>query len=186
MESVGFKEWALVCEALGRGEQCILLRKGGIAEGRAGFGFRHTEFFLFPTYFHEQAERIRPLHAEVPAERTGKIEMKFFVTLETSVALTKWATAIALEPFHVLQPEVVWERFEYSEIPGIHVAFVRVYRLTQPWVIPKLRAYGGCRSWVNLLAIPDEAAREAVLSQAEHQARLQQFRDLIDEFVTAR
>jgi hypothetical protein len=37
MKSVGFKEWALVCEALGRGEQTIILRKGGIAEGRGGF-----------------------------------------------------------------------------------------------------------------------------------------------------
>ena len=39
MESVGFKEWAIVCEALGRGEQSIILRKGGIAEGREGLPF---------------------------------------------------------------------------------------------------------------------------------------------------
>ena len=40
MESVGFKEWAVVCEATGRGRQCIILRKGGIAEGREGFLFK--------------------------------------------------------------------------------------------------------------------------------------------------
>jgi len=51
MESVGFKEWALVCEALGRGEQTIILRKGGIAEGRGGFAFQHSEFFLFRRFF---------------------------------------------------------------------------------------------------------------------------------------
>lgn len=55
--SIGFKEWALVCGALGRGEQHVLIRKGGIAEGRAGFRFRHDAFFLFPTLFHEQLER---------------------------------------------------------------------------------------------------------------------------------
>src|SRR5438477_1344443 len=48
MESVGFKEWSLVCDALGRGEQSVILRKGGIAEGREGFSFRYREFFLFP------------------------------------------------------------------------------------------------------------------------------------------
>src|SRR2546430_16918150 len=32
---IGFKEWTLVCEALGRGVQGIIIRKGGIAEGRA-------------------------------------------------------------------------------------------------------------------------------------------------------
>ena len=44
MESVGFKEWALVCAALGSGAQTLILRKGGIAEGRAGFAFKHPEF----------------------------------------------------------------------------------------------------------------------------------------------
>ena len=66
MESVGFQEWALVCEALGSGEQCILIRKGGIAEGRNGFGFRHTEFFLFPTFYHEQVGKIRLAGAQIP------------------------------------------------------------------------------------------------------------------------
>ncbi len=50
MESVGFKEWALVCAALGDGTQSVLVRKGGIAEGRGGFQFRQQEFFLFPTF----------------------------------------------------------------------------------------------------------------------------------------
>src|SRR5271163_3110147 len=55
--SIGFKEWTLICEALGSGAQSIILRKGGIAEGRAGFRFQHDEFFLFPTLFHEQAAK---------------------------------------------------------------------------------------------------------------------------------
>ena len=32
-----FKEWHVVVEALAAGEQILLLRKGGIAEGRGGF-----------------------------------------------------------------------------------------------------------------------------------------------------
>src|SRR5690348_2515020 len=59
MKSVGFKEWSLVCDALGRGEQSIILRKGGIAEGGKGFSFQHREFFLFPTFYHEQAAKVR-------------------------------------------------------------------------------------------------------------------------------
>src|SRR5213082_2938121 len=58
MESAGFKEWSLVCDALGRGRQSVILRKGGIAEGRGGFSFRHREFFLFPTFFHEQIAKV--------------------------------------------------------------------------------------------------------------------------------
>ena len=72
MGSVGFKEWALVCAALGEGRQSVIIRKGGLAEGRDGFVFLHREFFLFPTFFHEQLVRVRLSDAvlpEPPAER---------------------------------------------------------------------------------------------------------------------
>ena len=88
MESVGFKEWAIVCEALGCGEQSIILRKGGIAEGREGFSFRHAEFFLFPTYFHEQVEKTRSAVTEVPREREGEIEIKFWAKMDCSAVVT--------------------------------------------------------------------------------------------------
>src|SRR5438046_2307968 len=67
MESAGFKEWSLVCDALGRGRQSVILRKGGIAEGRGGFSFRHRGFFLFPTFFHEQIAKVRIATADIPA-----------------------------------------------------------------------------------------------------------------------
>ncbi|HEX8280695.1 MAG TPA: DUF1802 family protein, partial [Chthoniobacterales bacterium] len=114
MESVGFKEWALICEALGRGEQSILLRKGGIAEGRAGFSFRHAEFFLFPTFFHEQIAKVRGNDRVVPEQRAGEIEIRYWAKVERSAVITSWETARALEPFHILEPEVVRERFEYD------------------------------------------------------------------------
>src|SRR5436305_1788986 len=112
MQSVGFKEWALVCEALGRGEQTILLRKGGIAEGREGFGFRHSEFFLFPTFFHEQLVRVRTPEVEIPAAREGEIEIRYFARLEAEKEITSWGMAMALQPFHILTESVVRERFE--------------------------------------------------------------------------
>src|SRR5258705_3213217 len=43
-----FKEWAIVVDALGRGEQIVILRKGGIREGRGGFHVEHPQFWLFP------------------------------------------------------------------------------------------------------------------------------------------
>ena len=82
MESVGFKEWAIVCEAIGRGEQSIILRKGGIAEGRDGFAFRHAEFFLFPTFFHEQIEQGASEGRGNSEAREGEIEIRFFAKLE--------------------------------------------------------------------------------------------------------
>ncbi|HWD18423.1 MAG TPA: DUF1802 family protein, partial [Verrucomicrobiae bacterium] len=57
---VAFKEWAVVVDALGHGGQIIILRKGGIREGRAGFQVEHEEFLLFPTLFHQQREAVVP------------------------------------------------------------------------------------------------------------------------------
>src|SRR4051794_33314423 len=102
MQSVGFKEWALVCEALGRGEQTILLRKGGIAEGRDGFGFRQDEFFLFPTFFHEQIGKVRTRATGMPAAREGEIEVRYFAKLEAQNTITEWSEAVALQPLHIL------------------------------------------------------------------------------------
>ena len=80
----GFKEWALVCDALGRGEQSIILRKGGIAEGRTGFRFQHDEFLLFPTLFHEQVARLKlPPETPLPARAAeGQIEIRHAVRVE--------------------------------------------------------------------------------------------------------
>ncbi|MCA1660155.1 MAG: DUF1802 family protein, partial [Verrucomicrobiaceae bacterium] len=136
MGSVGFKEWALVCEALGRGEQTLILRKGGLAEGRDGFAFKHREFFLFPTFFHEQVEKVRGVSHELPQARSGEIELRYLARLESTRVVTSWDEAIALEPLHVLKREVVRERFEYADAPGIHVAFVRVFRLEPTWRFP--------------------------------------------------
>jgi hypothetical protein len=167
MQSVGFKEWALVCEALGRGEQAILLRKGGIAEGRAGFRFRHSEFFLFPTFFHEQVVKVRTPGAEIPAARQGEIEIRYFAKLEAQKEITSWSVAAALEPFHILHESVVRERFEYKGA-GLHVALVRVFRLEPSWALTDKPAYGGCRSWVELPECPAEMRFDPVLGDEQH------------------
>ena len=55
-----FKEWEGIVEALGHGAQILILRKGGIAEGRAGFQVKHPKFWLFPTGYHQQWEKTKP------------------------------------------------------------------------------------------------------------------------------
>ncbi len=174
MESVGFKEWAIVCEALGRGEQCILLRKGGMAEGRHGFGFRHPEFFLFPTFFHEQAGKVRIAGAEIPQTRAGEIEISYFAKLIEQRHVVSWPMAAALDPLHILEQSVVRERFDYQK-SGLHVALVRVFRLASPWIFPDAPAYGGCRSWVRLPECPANMQFEPVLTDQEQIERVERF-----------
>src|SRR5437868_5842415 len=183
MESVGFKEWAAVCEALGRGRQSIILRKGGVAEGREGFSFKYKKFYLLPTWFHEQPHKVRAepesrLIGSVPiGDRldSGRVEISYAASVDICRTITSLETAEALAPLHILQPEVVRERFQHDAAPGLHVALVRVFRLEPGWTFPNEPKYGGCRSWVKLPDAPEHLRFEPVVTDDEHVRRRAEF-----------
>lgn len=179
--SIGFKEWALVCEALGRGEQSIILRKGGIAEGRAGFRFEHPRFYLVPTLFHEQVAKLKlPADTVAPAAREDdQLEIKYVAEVEWTEDITDREVVSALAAFHVWRNEVVEERFRYSDKQGVSLAFVRVARLTPSFLFPNSPRFGGCRSWVTLPEPPARNVVEPVLGDAAHREREQQVRALL-------
>lgn len=169
--STAFKEWAIVCEALGSGRQSIILRKGGIAEGRAGFAFAHGEFFLFPTWFHEQVTKTTlPPETTLPDQLDEQIEIRYSATLEWTRLVTDSSKLDQLRDFHILDESVVRERFLYDDTQGLHVALVRIFRLDPPRRIPMEKKFGGCRSWVELPEL-DDCTLVSVISDEEHERR---------------
>src|SRR4051812_32337221 len=64
----GFKEWAVICQALATGRQAVILRKGGIAEEGGVFRPEHARFWLLPTYLHQNADGLKPEAAAVLGE----------------------------------------------------------------------------------------------------------------------
>jgi hypothetical protein len=186
--AIAFKEWALVCDALGKGQQSVILRKGGIAEGQAGFAFREPEFYLFPTWFHGQVEKVRNQEVVLPEQVPGEVVVSFAATVEWSGRITDKEAVHRLEELHVLAPSVIEERFVYDDQKGsdssshgglgIHVAFVRVYRLEPPVSFPMEARFGGCRSWVEIPAI-NPGAMVSVLSDEDHGRRRELFSGLL-------
>jgi hypothetical protein len=166
MESIGFKEWSLICDALGRGTQSVILRKGGIAEGRGGFSFRHREFFLFPTFFHEQITKVRIAAADIPAPGST-IAIQWHAKVERALRINSLAIAEALAPLHILSAEVVRERFGYKG-NGLNVAFVRVFEVSPVWVLRNEKRFSGCRSWIDLPPSP-EMKMQPVVDAATHE-----------------
>ncbi len=172
MSAYGFKEWKLVCDAMERGEQSLILRKGGISEGKHGFQWLHREFFLFPTYFHEQAGRLQlswePDSGEVPTKERDRVEIRQFAEIAFTAEISDLVQAQSLADFHVWAPEVIEERFGCGENNGISLAVMRVFRLNAPWILENRASFGGCRSWLGL---PEDEGRpeigEPVLSDAE-------------------
>ena len=160
-EIIGFKEWQVVCDALASGRQSILLRKGGIHEGRHGFSFAHESFFLFPTRFHVQGEQVREgIVTPLPEWQQGDpIRITHHAEALWAITLTEWDKVAALEPFHIYSAATVRERFDWEgkgmASGSIHLALVRVRELAAPWEFPYEARFGGCRSWIQL---PDPPA----------------------------
>jgi hypothetical protein len=154
--STGFKEWQVVCEALASGRQPLILRKGGIHEGRQGFSFAHESFFLFPTRFHAQSGHVTEGNVEpMPEWQPGDIvRITHHAQAVRAVTLTGWDQVAALAPWHIYSEATVRDRFDWEgkgmAAGSIHVALVRVRKLATPWELPYQPSFGGCRSWIQL------------------------------------
>ena len=178
---IAFKEWTLICEALGRGQQSVILRKGGIAEGRDGFRFKHDDFMLFPTFFHEQLAKLRlPASTALPAPREdGQIEVRYRARVEWTRDISDWEMVKRLAPFHLWQEAEIEKRFRQDEAPGVSLAFIRASRLSRSFVFPDSPRFGGCRSWVELPELPADITSTPVLDDAVHRERERQLRTVL-------
>lgn len=178
---IAFKEWAVVVDALGRGDQIIILRKGGIAEGRAGFRPEHERFWLFPTLFHQQRESVLPVaQARYDAiapnfPPSDRLRLEFFCEVAAVRQLHSLADAERLRGQHIWRDAVVAERFAWGRDQSLYAMAVRVHRLPQPVELSMLASYGGCKSWIELEHAPDCSTAKPVLDEPAFRAMLERF-----------
>jgi hypothetical protein len=153
------KEWSNVVAALAKGEQVILIRKGGIAD--PAFGVEAERFYLYPTYFHQ-----------------GESEAR------ASVTITHWCEAVeawsvrdaalldALEPLVALPRETLDARYRFRPDQALHVIAVRTWQLADPVEVQYRDQYGGCRSWISVDEEIDVDGSWPVISDALLRARI--------------
>jgi hypothetical protein len=149
-----FKEWHVIIEALIAGEQILILRKGGIAEGRGGFrpDLAHR-FWLFPTQFHSQLEKTKPAAAHFAASAPASdstVTLHAFADVVHHSFLQDWEAVARLDSFHLWTEATVRERFDWSQPSGLHVFVVRVHRLNTPLTLARTPDMSGCKSWIEL------------------------------------
>jgi len=153
------KEWSNVVAALGRGEQIVLLRKGGIAD--PSFGVEAERFYLYPTYFHQGEPEAR---RSVTVTHWCEVVRTWTVGDEESLA--------KLEPEVVLPRETLEARYRFRPDQALYVIAVRTYALAQPAEVRFRDEYGGCKSWVSVdEEIPVDGSTP-VLQEVELQARI--------------
>jgi len=183
-----FKEWAVVVDALGRGGQILILRKGGISEGRGGFKMEHERFLLFPTLFHQQRESV----IEAAQERydviapqfppPDKLRLEYFAEVRLARRLDSPEQAAALRGQHIWRDGVIAERFDWGKEKAIFALGVRVHRLAQAIELKMLPAYGGCKSWIELEGEIETAGAEPVLTDREFESALGRMREALERF----
>ena len=155
-QSIAFKEWASIVNALAQGKQILILRKGGIREDSGEFQVEHDEFFLFPTYEHQNKSDLKvEAHPVLDFSLNGrpdpnKIPIQYYVKTEQVMNLTDEAELARLRDFHIWSDEAVAKRFHYGRQKGLYVITCRIFKLPKPHVISNTPEYAGCKSWVTL------------------------------------
>ena len=173
------KEWSTVVGALESGEQCVILRKGGIMETASGFRLESRRFLLYPTWEHQTAANIRePYRAHLGRERpdsgTNRISSYAEVLEEADVSSDR--TIERLERFHIWSSEYVNARRQWQPERPIKAVFLKTFRI-ESVTIPILGEYAGCKSWLELDIGP--CSGRQVLVSAQVESRLKEFREAV-------
>ena len=154
--SIALKEWAVAVDTLGAGKQIIILRKGGIHREDKDFKMMHPNFLLFPTYEHQKTDLVKPLFR--PGFETAFNQ----ISNSNVVTMSKWCkvtdvfelrdsqTLQNLSRFHLWTDGYAQKRLHWRPKNPLTVAFLRVFELLKPLVVPVLDRYNGCKSWVDL------------------------------------
>jgi hypothetical protein len=153
---IALKEWAVAIEAMARGVQGVLVRKGGIREETRDFRVEHDRFLLYPTYEHQRADLLQePFQASlagVLAAWTGPetVTISTWAEVTDSFTVTDQESVARLAPYYVYTEDYAAERLRWRPRKPLHVLLTRVYALPAPVTLPVVAAYGGCRSWLTL------------------------------------
>ncbi|MEO0448058.1 MAG: DUF1802 family protein, partial [Verrucomicrobiota bacterium] len=112
----------------------------------------HSQFFLFPTWFHTQSEQVRfPLpDGFEEGKEPDSVTIRLWAETVRVGTIRKLEAVAPLREFHGWTEEVVAERFSWGDEPAISVAVIRAWQLAKPWTLPMRSSFGGCRSWLGM------------------------------------
>ena len=173
ISDLALKEWAVAVRALGRGEQAIIIRKGGIHRDDRDFRLVHPEFLLFPTYLHQKGELVKSNQrdalrkTQTEDDVAGLVELGYFCQVADRFELRDEAALDRLSDFHIWTDDYARKRLHWRPKQPLTVAILRVYELQQPQALPVLDEYSGCKSWVELGQDVPLGAMTPVLGDAE-------------------
>ena len=191
VSDLALKEWAVAVKSLGRGEQVLILRKGGIHRDDRDFRLVHPLFLLYPTYEHQKAELIKPeVHSALEqtltdADGASLIHFKYFCHVTDRFELRDEEALDSISASHIWSEEYARKRLHWRPSQPLTVALLRVYELQQPQTLPVLDEYSGCKSWVELGRDVSLGVMRPVLSDAAYESMADEVRSILGAVATA-
>ena len=183
--AVALKEWATVLTAVERGEQLLLVRKGGLIEPGSGFALRSPVFAFYPTFEHQAVRYLRApyqryfeeaLQRRAPA---GHVQIELAGMAVSTIPSHDPTVVERLSAFHIYTQEFVGQRLKWQPDEPLLVVVLRAFRLARPHRLVVSPQYVGCTSWVELESpLPLEGATP-VLDEAAFQQRLQEITSVL-------
>ena len=183
--AVALKEWASVLGAMGRGEQLVLVRKGGLIEPGSGFELLWPSFVFYPTFEHQTVNYLRPSYQQ-DVEQTlqgrapeNQVRIELFGAAIFSTRTQDPSTIERISAFHIYNEAFVSQRLKWQPDQPLVIVVVRTFRLPRPHLLTIVPHYAGCKSWVELeAAVPLEGAYP-VLTERIFQERLRELSALL-------
>ena len=176
--ATALKEWATVLEAMTRGEQLVLIRKGGLIEPGRGFEVVAPAFVFYPTFEHQAVNYLRAPYQryfdEVGKHRApeGQLRLDLAGLAVSSVQSNDPAIVQRLAGFHVYNDAFLSQRLKWQPDQPLTVVVIRAFRLAEPRLLPIVARYAGCKSWIDLDSPVPLNGAQPVLDDAVFSKRL--------------
>ena len=173
-----------------RGEQVLILRKGGIREQRGEFHADHHEFWLFPTQYHEAVRSVIPskrphLREMAVAAPRDFVDIEYYVVADPVLTVANIGSVRRLQGRHIWGEQILQERFQFGREPGLHALLARVYRRPVPERFALRESYGGCKSWVELDRDLSTEGLTPVLPDVEYSRQREEIAELLSDHAFA-
>ena len=182
--AVALKEWATVLEAMARGEQLVLIRKGGLIEPGSGFELVSPSFVLYPTFEHQAVNYLRPDYrgyfdaAQRQRAPQGQVRFDLVGVAVSSVQSKDPAVVERLRAHHIYNEAFLSQRLKWQPDQPLMIVVVRAFRLA-PRTVPVIDRYAGCKSWVELESPLALTEATPVLDDAAFEMRLRDLTPLL-------
>lgn len=169
---VALKEWAVAVKALSEGKQIMVLRKGGIAEETRDFQLLSPRFYLLPAFEHQKPELLKEAYRSGVEETIAQwrqhsdtVRISAYAEVAGDIEIRDQETLDSLREYHIWTDSFAEERLKWKRTKPLHLLLLRVFLLDEPVNIPMRDAYMGCKSWVTLEGVPQEAPSKPVLEE---------------------